>query len=93
MGKKGGTRHLKRKPSPRFWPIHRKEHVWVTRPKSGPHSLKRSLPLAMVLRDILNLAKTRKEAKIIISEGKVFIDGIVQRRRFSNRIDGCNFNP
>jgi small subunit ribosomal protein S4e len=33
----------------------------------------------MVLRDILNLAKTRKEAKIIISEGKVFIDGIVRR--------------
>lgn len=38
-----------------------------------------SLPLTLVLRDILGLAKTRKEAKTIISQGKVFVDGKIRR--------------
>jgi small subunit ribosomal protein S4e len=79
MGKKGKTARLKRKPAPRFWPIHRKEFIWVAKPSSGPHSLQESLPLTLVLRDILGLAKTRKEAKKIVSEGKIYVDGIVRR--------------
>ncbi len=75
MGKKGASHHLKRKPAPGFWPIHRKEYIWAMKPKPGPHSLGRSYPLTIVLRDILNLAKTKREAKIIISKGKVLIDG------------------
>lgn len=75
MGKKGGSKHLKRKPAPRFWPIHRKEHVWAVKPKPGPHSLTSCLPLAMVVRDILGFAETRREAKAIISMGKVLVDG------------------
>jgi small subunit ribosomal protein S4e len=35
--------------------------------------------LAIVLRDILEFAKNRKEAKIIISQGKVCVDGKVRR--------------
>lgn len=79
MGKKGGSRHLKRKPAPRFWPIHRKEYVWAVKPKPGPHSLEHNLPLTIVMRNILGFAKTRKEAKTIISEGKVLVDGKVRR--------------
>ncbi len=79
MGKKGGSRHLKRKPAPRFWPIHRKEYVWTVKPKPGPHSLSHSLPLVLLIRDILGFAKTRKEAKTIISKGKVFVGGKVRR--------------
>lgn len=79
MGKKGGSKHLKRKPAPRFWPIHRKEYVWVVKSKPGPHSLKHSLPLAVIIRDILGFAKTRKEAKTIISKGKVLVDGKIRR--------------
>ena len=80
MGKKGGSTGLKRKPAPRFWPIHRKEFVWVVKPSAGPHSLQKCLPLAVVLRDILGFAKTRKEAKKIISQGKVYVDGKVRRK-------------
>jgi len=78
LGKKGGSSGLKRKPAPRFWPIHRKEFTWVVRPSPGPHSLQACLPLAVVLRDILGFAKTRKEAKTIISQGKVFVDGKIR---------------
>ena len=78
MGKKGKVGRLKRNPAPRFWPIHRKEAVWIVRPSSGPHSLEKCLPLSIVLRDILKVAETRKEAKKIISQGKVHIDGKVR---------------
>lgn len=78
MGKKGESTGLKRKPAPRFWPIHRKEFVWVVKPSPGPHSLKTCLPLTILLRDILEFAKTRKEAKKIVSQGKIRVDGIVR---------------
>ena len=79
MARKGGSTGLKRKPAPKFWPIHRKEFFWVVKPSPGPHSLKNCLPLTIVLRDILGFAKTRKEAKTIVSQGKVCVDGKVRR--------------
>lgn len=78
MGRKGATTGLKRKPAPKFWPIHRKEVTWVVRPAPGPHSLQNCLPLAVILRDILGFAKTRKEAKTIVSQRRVFVDGKVR---------------
>ena len=80
MGKKGKTARLKRKPAPRFWPIHRKELPWIVKPSSGPHSLQNCLPLTLVLRDILGVAQTRKESKMILAQGKVQVDGKVRKR-------------
>ena len=79
MGKKGGKRHLKRKPAPKFWPIHRKEFVWTSKPDPGPHPLSRCIPLTLVVRDILKFAKTSKEAKQIVSREKIEVNGKVQR--------------
>ncbi len=79
MGKKGGKRHLKRKPAPAFWPIHRKEAVWTVKPNAGRHAIERSLPLALVLREILGLAKTLGEVKAILSHGNVMVDGSVEK--------------
>jgi small subunit ribosomal protein S4e len=80
MGRKGKTTRMKRKPAPRFWPIHRKEEVWVMKPSSGPHSLENCLPLTLVLRDMLGVAETRREARRIIWQDGVFINGKLQRR-------------
>ncbi len=79
MGKKGGRRHLKRKPAPAFWPIHRKEAVWTVKPNAGRHPIERSLPLALVLREMLGLAKTLGEVKAILSRGNVMVDGNVEK--------------
>lgn len=79
MGRKGESGHLKRKPAPKLWPIHRKEAVWTVMPKPGPHSVSRSLPLILIVRDILGFAKTAKEAKSIISQGKIMVDGKFRR--------------
>ncbi len=75
MGKRGKTARLKRKPAPRFWPIHRKEEPWVVKPSSGPHSLENCLSLTLVLRDILGITETRKEAQTILHQGKVIVNG------------------
>lgn len=79
MGKKGGKKHLKRKPAPKIWPIHRKEFVWTVKPRPGPHPTSSCILPALVTRDMLGFAKTRKEAKAIISQGKIMVDGKVQR--------------
>ena len=80
MGKKGKTGRLKRNPAPKFWPIHRKEFTWVVKPSSGPHTLENSLSLTLVLRDILGLAKTKKEASMILAQGKLSVDGKIRKR-------------
>ena len=79
MGRKGERGHLKRKPAPKLWPIHRKEAVWTVMSKAGPHSLARSLPLALIIRDIFGFAKTAKEARNILSQGKITVDGKIRR--------------
>jgi small subunit ribosomal protein S4e len=80
LGRKGQSSGLKRKPAPRFWPIHRKEFTWVVKPTAGPHCLEKCMPLALILRDTLGLANTRKEAKTIVAQGKVYVDGRMRTR-------------
>lgn len=79
MGKKGGSSHLKREAAPWFWPIHRKRFHWALKPSPGPHPINRCLPLTLIVREILGFARTRREAKRIISEGKILVDGKVRR--------------
>ncbi|MDQ1280205.1 MAG: small subunit ribosomal protein S4e [Thermoproteota archaeon] len=78
MGKIGGSKSLKRMPAPDDWPISKKGFKWVVKSKAGPHSLEQSLPLLIILRDVLHLAKTRKEAQLILFEKNVKIDGKVK---------------
>jgi small subunit ribosomal protein S4e len=79
LARKGGARHLKRLSAPASWPIHRKEYCWAVKPIPGPHSISSCIPLLIVLRDILSYAKTAREAKIILAEGKVKVDGKTKR--------------
>lgn len=74
---RGSLRHLSRSVSPRFWPIPRKEFVWALKPSPGPHPISRSIPVGVVLRDILGYATTMKEARRILGERKVEVDGRV----------------
>jgi small subunit ribosomal protein S4e len=75
MGNKGGVRHLKRLVSPAYWPIHRKEMPWAPKPDPGAHRAPLSLPLEVIIRDELNLAKDRREVSKVLANGKVKIDG------------------
>ena len=79
MAKMGSRKHLKRYKAPVHWPIHPKEDTWTVKPSPGPHSIEDSLPLLLVVRDILELADTAREAKMIINQGDIMVDGTVRK--------------
>ena len=66
--------HLKRSRAPKFWPIKRKGLIWTVKTSPGPHPLRKSLPLLLLVRDVLKLGDTAREAKSIITQGKILVD-------------------
>lgn len=78
----GGTKTLKRTLAPPAWPIERKGKAWVIRGSPGPHSQGESVPTLLVLRDMLGIAHSAHEARLIVQSGKLRVNG----RRVS-RID------
>lgn len=79
MARKGSSRHVKSMEAPAFWPILRKEYKWTVKPTPGPHPITRSLPLLIVVRDLIGLAETSSEARKIIVEGNIKVDGKVRK--------------
>ena len=73
------SKHLKRLNAPRVVRIHRKERTWTIRPSPGPHPLEKSISLGIIVRDYLNLTDTQREAKVVISNGEIIVDGIVRK--------------
>lgn len=65
-------RWLERAAAPTWWPIERKAKKFITVPV-GPHSA--GIPLTVVVRDVLQLAATGREAAKAIKAGKILIDG------------------
>lgn len=75
MAKMGSRKHLKRYKAPENWPVHPKENKWTVKTGPGSHALDESMPLLLVVRDILKVADTAREAKIIINKGDILVDG------------------
>jgi small subunit ribosomal protein S4e len=75
---------LKRLLVPPFWKTPKKLSKWVVSPSPGAHKKFESIPLVIVLRDILGLAETASEAKTIVKNHEVLVDGkLVSHSRFS----------
>ncbi|MFH1106196.1 MAG: 30S ribosomal protein S4e [Candidatus Aenigmatarchaeota archaeon] len=66
---------LKRECAPEFWKIAKKSKAWAFSPSPGPHPMKECIPLGTVLRDMLKVVETGAEAKKIIKQGKIMVDG------------------
>lgn len=66
--------HQKRLSAPKKYPIDRKDNTYIIKGK-GPHPSEEGLPLLVVLRDVLGYADTKNEAKQIMNQGKVLVDG------------------
>jgi len=79
MARKGGSKVLKRYAAPPVMQVFSvKERRFITRPEPGPHRLEMSLPLQVLVRDILKVAETGREAKYLISRSMVLVDGVVR---------------
>ena len=72
-------RHQKRVASPTSWPVQKKTHAWVVGANAGSHSMETGIPLLVVVRDMLKIANNSKEAKRIINEGNILIDGLARK--------------
>ncbi len=67
--------HMKRLAAPRTWPLKRKVSVWVTKQSAGAHSIEDSMSAVTVLRDMVGACDTAREAKRIIGNREMFVDG------------------
>ena len=73
------SNELRRLTAPRSWPIKRKAHHWVTKPSPGAHSIEDSVPVTVVVRDLLKICDTAAEVKRILSNRDMLVDGKVVR--------------
>lgn len=72
-------RHQRRLAAPISWPIEKKTHAWVVGANAGSHSMQTGIPLLIVVRDMLKLGTNSREAKKIINEGNILVDGVPRK--------------
>ena len=78
MGKKSGSRTMKRLSAPRSWDIARKQARFITKPSPGGHPIDKCYSLAVVLRDFLGMVSTQKEVMQVLTQGEVLVDGVAR---------------
>jgi len=55
--------------------VPKKRRKWVVSPRPGPHKKFESIPLLIIIRDVLKLTDIGKDAKKIIKAKEIFVDG------------------
>lgn len=78
---RGPKKHLKRIHAPKSWLMNKMGGNFAVRPTQGPHKLRQSIPIQVILRDKLKLALTGREADVILhqKEGLIHIDKKIRR--------------
>jgi small subunit ribosomal protein S4e len=77
MGR-GPKKHLKRLNAPKSWILDKLSGVFAPRPSSGPHKLRESLPLIILLRNRLKYALNAAEVTKIVMQRFIKVDGKVR---------------
>lgn len=65
---RGPKKHMKRIATPHSWMLSKLGGKWATRPSTGPHKLRESLPLAIVIQNRLKYAMNGREVKLILND-------------------------
>ncbi len=76
MAKKGESKVQKTLSVPVVRHLNRKANAWTTKVMAGPHNRERAVPLVFVLREILQVAGTEKEARSIVQHTEVKVNGV-----------------
>lgn len=69
------SNEIKRLTAPRSWPVKRKSNAWITKPSPGAHALEDSIPVNVVLRDLLKVCNTASEVRAVLFEKGLLVDG------------------
>ena len=72
---------MKRLTVTRSWTIEKKDNVWSTTPEPGAHCLEMRVAISTILRDYWKICDNLKEAKKIVNDGAVCVDGRVVKRQ------------
>ncbi|KAG8755946.1 40S ribosomal protein S4 [Serendipita sp. 396] len=75
---RGPKKHLKRIAAPSSWMLDKLGGTYASRPSTGPHKLRESLPLTILLRRRLQYALTGREVVTILAQRLVKVDGKVR---------------
>lgn len=76
MAKRGGSKHYVRLTLPRNLPLsNRKGDRWLLAPMPGRHRKNQSVSAGVLLRDVLGIAMDLKEAKRIVRDRELSVDG------------------
>lgn len=75
---RGPKKHLKRINAPRSWMLDKIGGVFAPRPSCGPHKLRNSLPLVVILRNRLKYALNYHEVIKIVMQRTIKIDGKIR---------------
>jgi small subunit ribosomal protein S4e len=75
---RGPKKHLKRLNAPKSWILSKLGGIWAPRPSTGPHKLRESLPLSLILRNRLKYALTRREVIMVTARRLVRVDGRIR---------------
>jgi small subunit ribosomal protein S4e len=74
---------LKRLVAPKFWRLKKKKSTWTVAVRPGAHKKFESIPLQILLRDILKYAETGKEANSILQSKQILVGGkIIKHHNF-----------
>ena len=84
MARHGGQKVLKRLNTPAYLQIKRKHGKFFVKPSPGPHPSRFSLTLLHVLRDLLKIVDSHREAKKLIGLGNIKVDGKIVRDKSKN---------
>lgn len=68
-------RHISRLAAPMSWPIARKGTKFVAKPIAGPHNENLSMPLVILLRDVLGIVENKKQLAELIYEKQILVNG------------------
>jgi small subunit ribosomal protein S4e len=74
----GFKKHLKRVDAPSSWMLDKMGGIFAPRPSAGPHRLRESLPVVLIVRNKLKYALDAKEASQVCLQRNIKVDGKVR---------------
>eukprot|EP01006_Ploeotia_vitrea_P051420 TRINITY_DN67558_c3_g1_i1.p1 TRINITY_DN67558_c3_g1~~TRINITY_DN67558_c3_g1_i1.p1 ORF type:complete len:273 (-),score=36.27 TRINITY_DN67558_c3_g1_i1:159-977(-) len=75
---RGPKLHIKRLNAPSRLMLSKLGGIYAPRSRAGPHKLRESMPLVIVIRNRLKYALTYREAMLIVKNRQVKVDGVIR---------------